>query len=112
MATTQNLSTFTINNIDSKETFDYMVQNNLVSDNELYLVAGAADDYLPEGGTEGQILTKTSDTKTPYAWKDIGKCFHVGTSAPTNTNLLWIDTSSGLKYYNGSAWVVCPVAWS
>lgn len=33
--------------------------------------------------------------------------FHLGTSAPTNTKLLWIDTTGGnsiLKYYNGSTW--------
>lgn len=37
--------------------------------------------------------------------------FHVGTTAPTNTKLLWIDTANGLKYYNGSAWVTVPVAY-
>lgn len=32
--------------------------------------------------------------------------FSAGTSAPSNTKLLWIDTSLGgvLKYYNGSSW--------
>ena len=41
--------------------------------------------------------------------------FSVGTSAPSNTNLLWIDTNSstgGLKYYNGSSWVHVPVAYT
>lgn len=34
------------------------------------------------------------------------KGFEFGTTAPKNTNLLWIDTTNGsiLKYYNGSAW--------
>ena len=41
----------------------------------------------------------------------ISKVFHVGTTAPDNTNLLWIDTANGLKYYNGSAWVTVPVAY-
>ncbi len=36
----------------------------------------------------------------------------VSTTAPENTNLLWVDTVGGLKYYNGSAWVVVPVAYS
>lgn len=38
-----------------------------------------------------------------------------GATAPSNTKLLWIDsntTTGGLKYYNGSAWVHVPVAWS
>ena len=34
------------------------------------------------------------------------KGFEFGTTAPTNTNLLWIDTTNGsiLKYYNGKEW--------
>lgn len=37
----------------------------------------------------------------------------VGTTAPSNTKLLWIDTSSGgvAKYYNGSAWVATASVW-
>lgn len=40
--------------------------------------------------------------------------FSAGTTAPSNTKLLWIDTTAttgGLKYYNGSAWVYVPVAY-
>lgn len=39
--------------------------------------------------------------------------FYVGKTAPTDKKLLWIDTTSnsGLKYYNGSAWVTMPVCW-
>ena len=41
--------------------------------------------------------------------------FHSGTTAPTNTKLLWIDTTAetgGLKYYNGSSWEHVPVAYT
>ena len=41
--------------------------------------------------------------------------FSAGTTAPSNTKLLWIDTTAttgGLKYYNGSAWVHVPVAFT
>lgn len=41
--------------------------------------------------------------------------YSAGTTAPTNTNLLWIDTNSttgGLKYYNGTSWVHVPVAYT
>lgn len=44
-----------------------------------------------------------------------GKVFHAGTTAPSNTGLLWIDTTAntgGLKYHNGSAWVHVPVAYT
>ena len=45
----------------------------------------------------------------------ISEVFYAGTSAPSNTKLLWIDTTEttgGLKYYNGTEWVVVPVAYS
>jgi hypothetical protein len=46
---------------------------------------------------------------------DIEKKFHVGTSAPTDTTKLWIDTSGTpykLKYHNGSSWVIIGQAFS
>jgi len=39
--------------------------------------------------------------------------FHAGTSAPGDRTQFWIDTSGGgLKYWNGSAWVAVPVAYT
>lgn len=49
------------------------------------------------------------------AYVDSREIYHVDSSAPSNTNLLWIDTNSttgGLKYYNGNSWVHVPVAYS
>lgn len=43
------------------------------------------------------------------------KGFVVQATAPSNTNLLWIDTTAntgGLKYHNGSAWVHVPVGYT
>lgn len=39
--------------------------------------------------------------------------YSYGATAPTNTKLLWIDTSLGgvLKYYNGSAWTAIKSVW-
>lgn len=58
----------------------------------------------------------TADPSDTYANQTIGaKPFHFGTSAPSNTGTLWIDTNAttgGLKYYNGSAWVHVPVAYT
>lgn len=38
---------------------------------------------------------------------------YIGTTAPTNTKLLWVDTGNDgvLKYYNGSAWVATKAIW-
>lgn len=34
-----------------------------------------------------------------------------GATAPSNTKLLWIDTSGVAKFYNGSAWVPLAATW-
>ena len=37
--------------------------------------------------------------------------YHYGASAPTNTKLLWIDTSGVARFYNGSAWAPLTPPW-
>lgn len=37
--------------------------------------------------------------------------YHYGASAPSNTKLLWINTSGVAKFYNGSAWVPLAATW-
>lgn len=37
--------------------------------------------------------------------------YHYGASAPTNTKLLWIDTSGVARFYNGSAWKTLTPTW-
>ena len=37
--------------------------------------------------------------------------YHYGATAPSNTKLLWIDTSGVAKFYNGSAWVPLAATW-
>lgn len=59
----------------------------------------------------GQVVTFVYDGSY---WQMVGSPapFVAGTSAPSDTTRLWIDTANGLKYYNGSAWVIVPVAYS
>lgn len=60
--------------------------------------------YIPYGGAFGGL-----------GWYPIGSDdpggYHYGASAPTNTKLLWIDTSGVAKFYNGSAWVPLAATW-
>ena len=37
--------------------------------------------------------------------------YHFGATAPTNTKLLWIDTSGVARFYNGSAWAPLTPTW-
>lgn len=43
---TQNLSSLVINKVDSKQTFQQMVANNLVNPNELYLVQSELENSM------------------------------------------------------------------
>ena len=36
---------------------------------------------------------------------------YYGSPAPTNTKLLWIDTSGVARFYNGSAWTTLTLTW-
>lgn len=59
----------------------------------------------------GQVVTFVFDGEH---WQMVGvaKPYVVSANAPSDVSKLWIDTANGLKYYNGSAWVVVPVAYS
>lgn len=67
---------------------------------------------IAQGGTG---VTSLAALKTSLGIDSIG-VWYAGTSAPSNTNLLWIDTNAttgGLKYYKNSTdkWVHVPVAF-
>ena len=67
---------------------------------------------VAQGGTG---VTSLAALKTSLGINSIG-VWYAGTSAPSNTNLLWIDTNTttgGLKYYKNSTdgWVHVPVAF-
>ena len=69
----------------------------------------AAGDVTTKQYVDNAISTATSNIVTDV--------FHRGTSAPSNTKLLWIDTSTNngnglMKYYNGSSWVAISAIWS
>ena len=69
--------------------------------------AGSGDhgaDRVQKGG--GILIGKTNSTGG-------GGGVVVGTTAPTNTKVLWIDTGNGgiAKYYKGTAWVPVASVW-
>lgn len=43
---------------------------------------------------------------------DNQKPYYIGTTAPSNTRLLWIDTNNGLKFYINGAWKTVPFAYA
>lgn len=105
--------------------------------NVLYVYTGkywyvTNDLYISEGGSfpsspyNGQLVYNPNDkimhVYIPYGgsfggpgWYQIGSDdpggYHYGASAPTNTKLLWIDTSGVARFYNGSAWIPLAATW-
>ena len=94
-----------------------------------YIVAGSSitvdsggyiamdNNYSPTNNnyvTTKKYVDEAISTATSNIVTDV---FHRGTSAPSNTKLLWIDTNSGngnglMKYHNGSNWVAISAIWS
>lgn len=60
--------------------------------------------YIPYGGSFG------GPGWYPVGSEDPGG-YHYGATAPTNTKLLWIDTSGVARFYNGSAWMPLAATW-
>lgn len=69
---------------------------------------------IADGAVTSAKVAKGCITREKLAADALGG-YHVGTSAPDNTNLLWIDTTAttgGLKYYDSSEWKHVPVAFT
>lgn len=91
--------------------------------NGLYISTG---DSFPSSPYVGQLVynpnNKIMHVYIPYGgsfggpgWYQIGSDdpggYYYGASAPSNTKLLWIDTSGVPRFYNGSAWVPLAATW-
>lgn len=91
--------------------------------NGLYIGEGG---YFPSSPYPGQLVYNPRN-KMMYvyisyggSWGDPGWLavgsedpggYHYGATAPTNTKLLWIDTSGVARFYNGSAWAPLTPTW-
>lgn len=45
MATNKDINNLVINKVENQQVYDYMVQNNLIKDDELYLIQGELNEY-------------------------------------------------------------------
>ena len=63
------------------------------------------DSIEGQKGAVGGIATLDSNGKVPESQLPAMGGHYAGTSAPSNTNLLWINTSNNtINYYTGSGW--------
>ena len=72
---------------------------------------------VPESarGSANGVASLDGSGKVPASQLPSLAPFGVGTGAPADKTKLWIDTTpntGGLKYWNGSAWVHVPVAYT
>lgn len=89
---------------------------------ERYLRMNASGTYdIIHRETESSLVIRPDGTTVEAAITNIMtklsaiKAVHYGTSAPSDTKILWVDTTAntgGLKYHNGSAWTYVPVAYT
>lgn len=59
MATEQQLNKFVINKVENQDVYDYMVENGLVNDDELYIVEG--DTKIAEEDLDGLLAEKINN---------------------------------------------------
>jgi hypothetical protein len=64
------------------------------------LGTAVAGPGVAAGGTDGQVLTKTSSTDYATAWEDIPESAGIVASAtaPEDTNSIWFNTETGVSY--------------
>lgn len=71
----------------------------------------SGNKHIPSGGSSGQILKWSSDGTA--AWGTSPGNYVKSSSAPSDTNVLWVDTANGgvVKYHNGTSWVATKAVW-
>ena len=67
MPTIKNLSELIINNVESQEVYDYMVNQGLINDNELYLVNGEDTGAGDEGGITVDLLWENASPTSSFS---------------------------------------------
>ena len=81
MPTNKQLTDFVVNMVESQEVYDYMKANNLINDEEIYLVGGESAIKAEYDG-DGNVITDTYATKNElenYVASQIGS-FLTGSS--------------------------------
>jgi hypothetical protein len=65
MATSKEITNLVINKVESQAVYDYMVANNLINDDELYLVQG---ESASQGGSYGVKLMTADEYDAVTDW--------------------------------------------
>ena len=111
-----------IGTIESTAASNYTTLNNRITSVNSSLTTSINNVATTENTHYNELLSKIGALETRLnnlianiENGTIGGAVFYGTTPPTNTKALWIDTTpvtGGAKYYNGSSWVHMPVAYS
>ena len=82
-----------------------VAKSRLNNNSILKYIYGDVQEALSDEDYVKPVHYHTNAQLTNYNW------FSYSSTAPTNTNLLWIDPKEGLKYHNGSTWVIVPIGF-
>ena len=82
-----------------------VAKSRLNNNSILKYVYGDVQEALSNEDYVKPVHYHTNAQLTNYNW------FSYSSTAPTNTNLLWIDPKEGLKYHDGSTWVIVPIGF-
>jgi hypothetical protein len=72
MATEKNIPNLTINKVENQRIFDYLVDEGLVNENELYLIPGEAEGGVQDVYVNGESVVDSED-KIAYLGKAADK---------------------------------------
>lgn len=75
-----------------------------------YVAPSDLNDYIPlsQKAVANGVATLGSDSKVPSSQITL---FVVSSTAPSNTNIFWIDNNSVMRYYYNGAWHVIVPTW-
>lgn len=89
MATDKNLQNLVLNKVENQEVFNYMQANNLVNEDELYLIAGdTTDENAVQKSGDTMTGPLIAQNNTNYTTKQVRNIFLIqeGETLPTGDN--------------------------
>ena len=75
-----------------------------------YVAPSDLNNYIPlsQKAAANGVATLGSDSKVPSSQITL---FVVSSTAPSNTNIFWIDNNNVMRYYYNGAWHVIVPTW-
>lgn len=96
MATEKNLNNFVINKVESQEVYDYMTANNLINEDELYLIEDT-DDAEGRGVFFGTCMTAASTNEKVVTTQQGNFKLEVGATVYVQFNTASTSTATTLN---------------